>query len=199
MELRLDGSEFEARARALDGAEDQIPFALSLAFNQALQDTRTSLIQDTWPKAVTERNPSFIRWALGMQFSTKHDLRVEINDERATTRGHLALHAHGGTKKAAHANLAIPPKGTLKRGAHGIRKDQRPAAVIARTAKRALRITARGIFVGIGGRLQLKFIFRNAVTQPADVPFVQDFRTMIAKGVRARFADAMARAMRTRR
>jgi hypothetical protein len=198
MELRLDVSEFEKRAKQLDAAEDQIPFALSLALNSAVQDARGVLIQDTWPKHVTERNASFIRWALGMVFSTKHNLRVEINDKRANTRGHLALHMGGGVK-VANLRLAIPPRGSVQRGAHGVRKDQLPAAIVAHTPKRALRVTAGGIFVGVAGRLQLKYFFRQSVRQPADVPFADAFRDAVVKATRASFAGAMARAMRTRR
>ena len=201
MELRLDVSEFEARAKQLDGAEDQIPFALSLALNSAVQDARGVLIQDTWPKSITQRNTAFIAWALGMVFSTKRNLRVEINDERAsaTGSGHLSLHMRGGVRAARKARLAIPPRGSVQRGPHGVRKDQLPAAIIARTPARALRITAKGIFVGIKGRLELKYIFRQSVQQPADVPFVEAFRDAIAKATRASFAAAMRRAMSTRR
>ena len=200
-ELRLDLSEFEARARQLDAAEDQIPFALSLTLNGAVQYARGVLIKDTWPKSITARNPTFIRWALGIVFSTKHDLRVEINDERAsaTGSGHLWLHMLGGTRTARKARLAIPPKGSVQRGPHGVRKDQLPAAIIARTPARALRITAKGIFVGVKGRLQLKYIFRQSVQQPADVPFVEEFRWAILKAARDNFAGAMRRAMSTRR
>jgi hypothetical protein len=198
MELRLDVSEFEARAKALDAAEDQIPFALSLALNSAVQDARGVLIQDTWPKHVMERNPGFIRWALGMNFSTKQNLRVEIHDERAETRAHLQLHRRGGAK-VANKRLAIPPKGSVVRTAHGVMKSQRPYAIITNTPRRALRITEHGIFVGQGGRLHLRYLFYRLVQQPADVPFDDVFAVVMLKEVRESFPAALARAMSTRR
>ena len=194
IDLQFNLSEFEKRARQLDGAIDQVPFALSLALNNAAANARTVLVQDTWPRAVTQRNAGFIGWALRRVFATKHHLRIEINDERANSRGHLKLHAVGGTK-TARKRLAIPPKGTVVRTAKGVRASQKPAAIIANTPKRALRITAGGIFVGIGGRLVLKYLFRQSVQQPADVPFEEAFRDAMLNGVRTSFPAAMKKAM----
>lgn len=196
-DLKFDFTEFEARAKALDAAHDQVPFALSLALNNAVTNARQVLISDTWPQHVTVRNVGFIGWALRRLFATKQNLRVEIYDQSPDQRGHLALHAFGGTK-TAKGHLAIPPEGTVVRGPRGIRKSQTPTAIIANTPKRALRITAKGIFVGAGGRLNLKYLFRRSVQQPADVPFEEAFQDAIARDVRASFPAAMARAMKPR-
>jgi hypothetical protein len=198
IDLQLDASEFERRAKDLHGAIDQVPFALSLALNGAVKNAREVLIHDTWPQHVTQRNPGFIKWALRMVFSTKRNLRVEIYDQSPDQRAHLKLHADGGTK-TGRGQLAIPPQGSVARGAHGVRKSQRPAAIVANTPKRALRITPKGIFVGKGGRLVLKYLFRKSVEQPADVPFEQAFQDAVLRAVRASFPAAIAKAMRPRR
>lgn len=198
IELQFNLADFERQTRALNGAFDQIPFALSRALNDAASNARTVLTQDTWLKHVSARNPGFIRWALRTVFSTKQCLRIEIYDQSPDQRGHLALHARGGIK-AARGRLAIPPKGSVTRGAHGIAKGQRPKALIAKTPARALRVTARGIFVGVGGRLVLKYLFRQSVQQPADVPFDDAFRDTVLRDVRMSFAKRMAEAMRGRR
>jgi hypothetical protein len=198
IELQLDLSDFEKQARRLGGAIDQVPFALSLALNQAATNARRVLVQDTWPQHVTQRNSNFIGWSLRTIFSTKHTLRVEIYDQTPDQRAHLKLHAVGGTK-TARKRLAIPPKGSVVRTARGVRKDQKPAAIIARTPKRALRITARGILVGVGGKLVLKYLFRQSVQQPADVPFEDAFQDAILHDVHTSFPAAMMRAMRGRR
>lgn len=198
-ELRLNLTDFEAKAKALGGAQDQVQYALSRALNTAVQNARRVLVEDTWPQHVTQRNPSFIGRALRTQFSTKRDLRVEIYDDLG--RAGLARHADGGTKTPRGRNLAIPPQGavTAQLGTHGVRKALRPAAIIASTPKRALRVTPRGIFVGKGGRLHLMYALKPSAQQPKDVPFREDFEIAMRNDVRTSFPVAMAKAMSTRR
>jgi hypothetical protein len=198
IDIKFDLTDFERQARRLDAARDQVPFALSLALNKAVTNARSVLVQDTWPQHVTQRNSGFIRWALHTVFATKQNLRVEVYDQTPNQRAHLLLHARGGTKRARN-RLAIPPKGTVTRTAQGVRASQRPAAIIAATSKRALRITAGGIFIGIGGRLVLKYLFRHSAAQPADVPFDESFADTMMRDARASFPAAMHRAMATRR
>jgi hypothetical protein len=198
LDLRFDASAFERETRRIEGAFDQIPFALSKSLNGAVKNARAVLVQDTWPRHVTVRNRSFLNAMLQMVFANKANLRVEINDLRAQGRGHLALHAGGGTK-VARRRLAIPPQGTVTRTASGVRKSQKPAAIIAQTPKHALRITAGGIFVGIKGKLTLKYLFRRSVQQPADVPFQEAFDDAMSRAVRSDFARQMKQAMQSRR
>ena len=194
--IKLDFSEFERKANELSAAADQIPYSLSRALNQAATDAQTVLIVQTWPKSVTVRNASFMRAALRRINSTKHDLTVEIYD--SLHRANLQKHAIGGTKSPKGAHFAIP-EGDIKRGSSGVRKASRPAALIARTPKRSLRITPRGIFVGKGGRLQLKYVLKSSTPQPADVPFYSDFRAAMSDGVRTAFPYWIKQAMKTRR
>lgn len=196
--LRLD--DFERKARDLQAARDQVPFALSLAMNQAALKTREHLIEDTWPQHVTQRNATFIHRALRTEFSTKRDLAIAIYDDLG--RAGLKLHADGGAKQPRHRALAIPPAGSRpreSRGARGVRKSLRPGAIIASTPKRALRITSKGLFVGQGGRLHLMYAFKPSAAQPADVPFRQDFARWFTAQVELLFPAAMAKAMSTRR
>jgi hypothetical protein len=173
-----------------------VPYALSLALNKAAQNTRQVLVQDTWPSHVTQRNSVFIGRALRTSFATKHNLRIEIYDDLG--RAHLKLHDIGGTKRAK-GRLAIPPTGAVVRTSSGVRKNQRPHAIVVNTAKRALRITPKGIFVGKGGRLQLMYAFKPSAAQPADVPFTEDFRHAMTVELRTSFPAAMAKAMSGRR
>jgi hypothetical protein len=193
--VKLDFSDFERKAAELSAAADQIPYSLSRALNQAAEDAQSVLILSTWPKSVHVRNASFLRAALRRINSTKHNLQVEVFDQ--LHRGNLQKHAIGGTKSPKGAHLAVPIDVSL--GSSGVRKSDRPAALIARTPRRALRITRRGILVGKVGRLHLKYALRSSIPIPADTPFYEDFETAMRNGMRTAFPVWLKKAMQTRR
>jgi hypothetical protein len=188
---------FLTKAAELGAAADQVPYALSRAFNTALTNTRRVLTESTWPSAVEVHNKSFLTAALRVNYSNKSDLRGSIYD--TLHRANLAGHAYGDTKTPRGIHLAIPPKGLFPRGASGISKGNRPRALIAKTPKRALRITPKGIFIGEGGRLHLQYGFKSSANQPADVRFEEDFKTSMLADVRTSFPKAMIEAMATRK
>lgn len=194
VQFRLDA--LEAMARNVGGAVDQLPFVVSQLLNDGAFKARQVLVSQTWPRAVKARNPSFIAAALRVERSTKTNLVVAITD--VLNRAHLQQHAKGGTK-LARSRLAIPVPGSVTYGVHGIPKRQRPRGLIERTPKRAIRITARGIFVGQGGRLHLKYSFKPSAAIRKDVPFYEDFEFVMRAAVRTGFADTMRKAMASRR
>lgn len=191
-------SAFERKAREIDGAIDQVPFALANALTTAAFRTREVLITETWPGAVVVRNRNFMRAALRIEKATKRNLQVEIYDDLG--RANLILHAKGG-QRIAHGGhrLAIPPQGSVKRTSHGVRKGQRPRDIIASTPKRALRVTPKGIFVGKNGSLHLKYVFKRAAAMHKDVPFYEDFVRIMRIEIEKAFPITMRNAMRTRR
>jgi hypothetical protein len=195
IELNLQYDDFDRMRRRASAAVDQMPFALSVAMNNAAFNTRRSLIAETWPQHVQQRNPRFLSAALRVNKANKNNLRVEIYDTLG--RAHLGLHAHGGTKYPRGTNLAVPQP-AIAFTSHGPRKSQTPKAIIANTPKRALRITRRGIFVGKGGRLYSQYAFAREAQIKPDVPFAQDFARSMSEQVRTSFPDAMARAMKGR-
>lgn len=197
IDLQIDCSAFERRAKELHAQIDQIPYALALAMNRAVENTRNVLVQDTWPSHVTQRNASFIGRALRRgNKANKRNLQVEIYDSLG--RAHLKLHDTGGDK-TAKGRFAIPVTGSIKRTSKGVAKNKRPAVIIANTPKRALRVTERGIFVGKGGRLQMLYAFRTRTGQPADVPFEKVFRETMAVELRTSFPAAVSAALKPRR
>ncbi|RYF30702.1 MAG: hypothetical protein EOO23_04560 [Comamonadaceae bacterium] len=124
--LQLDLSAFERNARAVGGAIDHMPFALAGALNDALFKARDYLVNQTWPHSVTVRNPNFIRAALNVEKATKANLKGAIFDR--LDRGHLKLHAKGGTK-VARGNLAIPSTAVKgQRTAKGVLGRLRPSS-----------------------------------------------------------------------
>jgi hypothetical protein len=193
--IKLNFDDFLRKADELGAAADQVPYALSRSLNEAAADAQQVLIISTWPGHIKQRNTSFLRAALRRINSTKHNLTVEVYD--SLHRANLKKHDVGGSKSPKGAHLAVPIDIPL--GSSGVRKSDRPAALIAKTPARALRITNRGIFVGKGGRLQLKYALRRSIPIPADVPFESDFRTAMINGVRTAFPRWIKQAMRTRR
>ncbi|MCD0417273.1 hypothetical protein LOC51_08605 [Rubrivivax sp. JA1024] len=198
LEVKFDFSDFERKARELGAVADQIPFALANAMTAAAFKTRDVLVNETWPAHVEARNRSFIRRALRIEKAIKRDLQVEIYDDLG--RGNLKLHAKGGTRVAQRRNLAIPPSGTAQRKSGGaIKAGALPKALVAKTPKRALRITPKGIFVGEGGRLRLKYALKQSAQINKDVPFYEDFQRVMRQEIARAFPTTMRNAMKTRR
>jgi hypothetical protein len=76
----------------------------------------------------------------------------------------------------------------------------RPKELVESTPKRALRIIpGKGIFVGKGGRLNLRYSFKPSATIRPDVPFEQDFRRYMIDKIEEQFPIRLGEAMRTRR
>jgi hypothetical protein len=177
--LKLDASEFEAKARAMGAALDQVPYALSNALNSAAFAARSVLVNDTWPSHVTVRNTRFLNAVLRVEKSDKRNLSVMVYDSTPDQRAHLELHAKGGVKTPKRAHLAIPIAGNIlgiAPGARGVPKNLRAGAIVASTPKRALRIATvkrsgnQGIFIGRGGRLNLIYVLTRQAQIKKTVP-----------------------------
>jgi hypothetical protein len=195
-ELRIDAAPFEEQTKAMDAAADQMPFSISRALNDAADETYDGLIADTWPKAVKVRNAAFLRWALRTKFSTKYDLSIAIFDSTPDQRGHLNLHAQGGTKVGKGGRLAVPT-GNVDRGPSGVYMNQRPAALSRKVVKGNLIFQAIGR--GKSHKLRLMYVLAKSARQPLDVPFEADFSTSIGEGAAKHFKARMMQAMRSRR
>ncbi len=194
-EIKFDVSEFERRTKQLEGALDQMPFALALALTEAANITKQALV-DEWPLHITQRNPSFIKRALQVKPATKHDLRVEINDSLG--RANLELHADGGIERAK-SKFAIPVN--VQRGAQGVPRSKAPRS-LANSFVADLRGKGAAVWVRYGRkgrRLRLMYVLRALVPVSKDVPFRETFASSMMRELRRSFPAAMARAMKTRR
>lgn len=192
IDLKFD--DFARQAQGLGGRINQVPYALSLALNETVKDARLKIINETWPKAVTVRNKTFMRAALQTRFASKTNLRVEIYD--SLKRGSLSLHASGGVKKARGGALAVPARSVPRTG-KGVPDRLRPRNLSRKVVKNGLIFQAVGR--GKNARLRLMYRLVSSATIKKDVPFYNDFARYMAEGARVRFPAAMARAMRTAR
>jgi hypothetical protein len=195
--VELDGSEIEAYVSHLElCVRDQIPYALSLALNQAAENTRQVLIQDTWPNAIDQHNTGFIRASLlrGPR-ATKNDLQVSIYD--ALGRGHLKELALGGVHTPkSRARLAVPTQ-NVTRTSHGAPTQQKPVNL----TNSFVVDRGRGpvLYQKQGKRLKLMYVLKTSVPIPAMVPFFEDFKTSMETDLYASLPAAMTRAILTRR
>ncbi len=195
-ELKFDVRQFEAATKQLEGNLDQLPFALALALTEAAEKTKQALV-DEWPLHITQRNTSFIKRALQVKPTTKHDLRVEIFDSLG--RAHLELHADGGIKQAK-GKFAIPVENNVKRGARGVPRSKAPRSL---TNSFVADLRGKGAAVWVrygrkGRRLRLMYALRAVVPVRKDVPFRETFASAMMRELRQSFPAAMKRAMSTR-
>lgn len=199
--LEFDLKAIEQAADDIGGMRDQIPFVMAGVLNDAAFATRKEIVENIWPTYVQQRNRQFPSAVLRVDKANKEALIVALREFKETSAP-LILHAEGGTREPqTPGNFAIPMPNYRagKMGARGLRKDARAAAIIARTPKRALRITKRGIFRGEGGRLRLIFALRPIVHVKKDVPFYEVWNAWMQHSVERLFAPKMEQAMRTRR
>lgn len=192
--LELDLREFEKAARAMGAARDQVPYALSRALNEATQETRQLLINDTWPRSVTVRNKGFLRGALRTEFSHKNSLKVAIFDK--LNRGNLKRHADGGVKVPASGRIAVP-SANVTRGSRGVTPSQKPKNLSGKV------VIGNRVYQEKGRGKNKRLVFMYALTQRAvikkRVPFREDFEKSMVRAVRAKFGPVMVKAMSTRR
>jgi hypothetical protein len=195
--IEFDTDAFAEKAKEFGQAADQLPFALMTLLNDAVFHTRQVLVQSTWPRHVEARNPQFISAALRVEKATKQNLEVKIYDQIG--RANLYAHARGGMSRPRKASKFAIPGPTIQRSTRGVAARDRPAAIIERTPKRALRVTSRGIFVAEGGRLHLKYSFKQQVAIAKDVPFYEDFAYSMKQELRTGFAEKFRKALASRR
>jgi len=206
--LRIDLSAFERKAAEMNAFADQVPFALSKALNEAAVEARKAIVK-TWEEHVKVRRQHFIHQVLHLELSSKRNLRVAYYDQTKDQRGHLKLHAEGGTKVPKGEHLAIPyPKNPLIRmtGAGLLPRAMRPKALIASTPKQALRFVKLksgnvGVFVGGAvqtGHLELFYTLVKQARIHATVPFEQTWEQVITRELHAQFPRFLEQAMKTR-
>jgi len=193
-EMKIDTSDMLRVVDQMEGAFDQVPFAMSRALNDAAFEARQHLIDVTWPQSVTRRNTGFLAQALHIERSNKYDLSVSIVDKLG--RANLAKHADGGVKLPRGAHLAIPTS-AVSIGSHGVAPGQKPAVLTNKIVK------GNGIYQwqgkGKNRHLVLMYVLATHATIKKDVPFREDFQTVMMSSMTASFPKRMEEAMETRK
>jgi hypothetical protein len=201
MEIKVDMGDVLRLADQLGVAAREIPYSMSRSLNSALFDIRSEFIDRVWPDHVTVRNPSFLRHVLRVETSSKYNLKGAIKEVERTSNP-LLDHALGGVRTPAKAReFAIPTSAYAagKQTSRGLRAAARIRELIARTPRRSLRITSRGVYIGRGGKLELAFAFKPRIEMKADVPFFETFETEVRRRFFDKLPEWLIRSLRTRR
>jgi len=190
--IDLDMREFSKKARQMGiFAEDQLPFALANSLNDTMfQDTRPQIIGPTWASAFTVRNSGLPRAAIRVEKATKKALTAGVYD--ALGKVDLAQHADGG-EKTHSGTIAVPVRDKVRLHARG--KTPWAKELERRFGRRAVRKTARGLFVGKGGRLHLWFSFTQSAHLDKRFAFYEDFERVSVSGIVRRFPAHIQRAI----
>ena len=192
------GSNIGLFAKALRQAQRQVPFAAATALTSTAFQGRKRIVDVTYRRAFTVRNAGFPRRAFRVKKARKTDLTAAIFDDLG--RASLKLHARGGLKRPRGGTLAIPSK-NVRRGARGVVKSQRPAALRTKPKvfKARLRKAAPAIWQQTRRGRKLLFTLERSVRIDRRFDFDRDLRRLIKARLRPEFAKAYARALRTAR
>lgn len=190
--VELDMREFEQRARQMGVfATDQLPFAIASTLNDTMfKDTRPHIIGPTWAAAFEMRNRGLPRASIRVEKASKVKLSAGVYD--ALGKADLQKHARGGAKTVS-GTLAIPVQGRVRLHAKG--KTPWAKELEGRFGRHAVRKTAKGLFVGRGGRLHLYFSFAKGAQLDKRFMFYEDFERVSARGIARRFPLHVRRAV----
>lgn len=190
--VHLDMREFTKKAHQMGiFANDQLPFAIANTLNDTMfQDTRPHIIGPTWAAAFQVRNRGLPRASIRVERASKRKLSAGVYD--ALGKADLAKHAEGG-EKTHSGTLAVPVRKNVRLHARG--KTPWAKELEKRFGRNAVRKTAKGLFVGKGGRLHLFFSFSRSAHLDKRFAFYEDFSRVSVHGVARRFPAHAKRAV----
>lgn len=192
--LSIDMREFDRKAKQMGiFRADQLPFAIANTLNDTMfKDTRPQIIGPTWSAAFTVRNKGLPRASINVERASKGKLSAGVFD--ALGKADLAKHATGGAKTHS-GTLAVPVQSRVRLHARG--KTPWAKELERRFGRRAVRKTAKGLFVGQGGRLNLFFAFVGGASLDKRFRFYEDFTRKSMFGISHRFPAHAQRAVAT--
>ena len=213
MEIRLLDNVSNL-TKAIDAfGKNQIPFAAMRTLNEVAKQTRTRVIDKSWPGDVTVRNPRFMRASMmtisprSNNIATKNNLRVTVGNYPSGHKMHrdyLQRLAVGGTKRPRGTSLAIPGRdGHLKmRASGGVTKANRPRQILNR--KNVFRIKSQkgaDLIVRRATKarypLQVLYLMENDANVRKQFDFYHDANMTARRAMQAEFRKQFSSAKRT--
>ena len=204
----IDFSDFERAADELNAELRQVPFALARAMNDAVEKARSTLIDETWPESINERNHSFLNASLTTSGhrATKQNLSVMLYDKLG--RGHLEMHADSGVRTPKGSKIAVPSRAIRRTGKGSIVKSQTPRAIPKSFIKGDIIYSQSGSYIKSGSRkekgqdnrkLTLMYVLRTSTQIKKDVPLREVFEDVFTSELGKAFHVRLDQAMKSRR
>ena len=191
-------SNISAVTKALDAfGKRQIPFATSLALNDAAFALRKEIVERTYPDSFTVRNKRFAGAMFRVGKASKRNLTATVSD--VLGRDYMAMQAEGGIKRPRGRNIAIPSR-QIKRTATGkVPMAKQPRNVLGgkgyRTTLRSGQpVIAENVGRGAAKRQRVLYLLEPTARIPKRFPFYERGRkvaqTSFARAFNKRFAQA---------
>ena len=191
-------SNISAVTEALDAfGKRQIPFATSLALNDAAFALRKEIVERTYPDSFTVRNKRFAGAMFRVGKASKRNLTATVSD--VLGRDYMAMQAEGGIKRPRGRNIAIPSR-QIKRTATGkVPMAKQPRNVLGgkgyRTTLRSGQpVIAENVGRGAAKRQRVLYLLEPTARIPKRFPFYERGRkvaqTSFARAFNKRFAQA---------
>ena len=191
-------SNISAVTKALDAfGKRQIPFATSLALNDAAFAVRKEIVERTYPQSFTVRNKRFAGAMFRVGKASKRNLTATVSD--VLGRDYMTMQAEGGIKRPRGRNIAIPSR-QIKRTATGkVPMAKQPRNVLGgkgyRTTLRSGQpVIAENVGRGAAKRQRVLYLLEPTARIPKRFPFYERGRkvaqTSFARAFNKRFAQA---------
>lgn len=186
-------------AKALDAfGKKQIPFATSMALNDAAFAVRKEIVERTFPASFTVRNRRFPSAMFRVGKASKRNLVATVSD--VLGRDYMVNQAEGGIKLPRGRNIAIPSR-QIKRTTTGkVPKSRQPRNVLgAKGYKTKLSsgqpVIAENVGRGAAKRQRVLYILEQRARIPKRFPFYERGRA-VAQNSFARAFDKRFRQAR---
>jgi len=196
-------SNISAVTKALDAfGKRQIPFATSLALNDAAFAVRKEIVERTYPDSFTVRNKRFAGAMFRVGKASKRNLTATVSD--VLGRDYMTMQAEGGIKRPRGRNIAIPSR-QIKRTATGkVPMAKQPRNLLGgkgyRTTLRSGQpVIAENVGRGAAKRQRVLYLLEPTARIPKRFPFYERGRKVAQTSFARAFSKRFAQARRTAR
>lgn len=195
-------SDIDAATRdVMNFFSEQVPFAFSVAINATAFQVRKQIVEVTFNRDFTVRNPSFARalFRTGDK-ATKRNLMTTVGQValRGGDRGYIETHAEGGTKVPRGRNIAVPiAPGNVRTSTGRVASTKKP-----RNLKNSFFRNVKGntiLFERKRNKIEAVYVLQKSAPIQKRFDFYEDAMTKATEVFSGALGSAMDRAVRSSR
>lgn len=195
-------SDIDAATRdVMEFFSEQVPFAFSMALNDTAFQVRKQIVEVTFNRDFTVRNPSFARalFRTGDK-ATKRNLLTSVGQValRGGDRGYIETHAEGGTKTPRGRNIAVPLKpGNVRTSTGRVKSTKKP-----RNLKNSFFRNVKGntvLFERKKKNIEAVYVLQKSAPIPKRFDFYEDAMMKATEVFSGAFGSSMDKAIRSSR